>query len=411
MKAFFSVLKNKNFFFLWISQIVSQFGDRLTQMALIALVSARSPGSTLNLAKLLSFTIIPVFIVGPFAGIYVDRYPRKKIMIISDILRGIFIVSIPLFLMSAKDKILPVYIAVFLSYTVTRFFLMSKLSIIPDLVSGSSLLAANSLSSTTAMIAAVLGFGIGGILVETVGVRGGFYIDSITFFLSAAMIFLITIKESNHILASPIKTVEKKSMVKEFMEGLNYIFRDSKVLFVSAISFLLMAGVGSIYVIIIVFVQETLGSATRHLGLLVMFLGAGLFLGSVIYGGFGNMFSKVKTIFFSLIICGVVIVCFTVFVKMFPLFLVAALIAFIIGLSVSPIAILNNTLLHEVTPNGMRGKVFSSLEIISHLAFLSFMFISANLGEHMDKMWILISVGAMFSIFGIIGLLLKFKYE
>jgi MFS family permease len=158
-------------------------------------------------------------------------------------------------------------------------------------------------------------------------------------------------------------------------------------------------------------VQETLGSATRHLGFLVMFLGVGMFLGSVAYGGLGSKFSKVKAIFASLIICGILIVCFTVFVKMFSSFLISALIAFMIGLSASPIAILTNTLLHEVIPNGMRGKVFSSLEIISHLAFLVFMLVSAFLGERIDKMWILISVGAIFSIFGIIGLLLKFRYE
>jgi len=380
-------------------------------MALIALMSARSPGSTLNLAKLLSFTIIPVFVIGPVAGVYVDRYSRRRIMIISDILRGVFILSIPLFLMDIKDKILPIYIAVFLSYSVTRFFLTSKLSIIPDLVTNNQLLAANSLSSTTAMIAAILGFGIGGVLVELVGIKGGFYIDSTTFFLSAVMITLISVKEANSILNKIQNRIEKKSIFKEFKEGLSYIPRDKKVLFVSAIQFLLMSGIGSVYVIIIIFIQQTLGSATRHLGLLVMFLGAGLFLGSVIYGGFGSRFSKVKIIFFSLIICGILIISFTALVKISCSFLVAALIAFLLGLSVSPIAISNNTLLHELIPNQMRGKIFSSLEIVSHLAFLSFMFLSALLGEYLDRAWILIFIGVLFSIFGIIGLFLKFRYE
>ncbi len=380
-------------------------------MALIALMSVRSPGSTLNLAKLLSFTIIPVFIIGPVAGVYVDRYPRKKIMIISDILRGMFIISIPLLLMDIKDKILPIYIAVFFSYSVTRFFLTSKLSIIPDLVTNSELLAANSLSSTTAMIAAVLGFGVGGLLVELVGIKGGFYIDSFTFFLSAAMLFLISVKEINAASGEAKNNAKHKPMFREFAEGINYILRDLKVLFVSGIQFLLMSGVGAVYVVIIVFIQETLGSATRHLGFLVMFLGAGLFLGSVLFGGFGKEFSKTKVIFSSLVLCGIIIIGFTLLVKLFSSFWVAALLAFIIGLSISPIAISNNTLLHEVIPSEMRGKVFSSLEIISHIAFLSFMFLSALLGEYLDRAWILIFIGALFSIFGIIGLLLKLRYE
>lgn len=380
-------------------------------MALIALMSARSPGSTLNLAKLLSFTIIPVFIIGPVAGVYVDRYPRKRIMIISDILQGMFIISIPLLLMDIKDKILPIYIAVFLSYSVTRFFLTSKLSIIPDLVKNGEFLAANSLSSTTAMIAAVLGFGVGGLLVEVVGVKGGFYIDSFTFFLSAAMLFLINVKETSAVSKEAGNNAKNKSIIREFIEGLNYILRDLKILFVSGIQFLLMSGVGAVYVVIIVFIQQTLGSATRHLGFMVMFLGAGLFGGSVLFGGFGKGFSKAKVIFSSLVICGVLVISFALLVKLFPSFLVAAGLAFMIGFSISPIAILNNTLLHEVIPSEMRGKVFSSLEIVSHIAFMSFMFLSALLGEYLDRAWILIFIGALFSIFGIIGLFLKFRYE
>ena len=75
------LLKDKNFSLLWFSQIISNFGDRLNQMALIGLIYARVPGSTMELAKLLSFTIIPVFLVGPIAGIYVDRWNKKYTMI------------------------------------------------------------------------------------------------------------------------------------------------------------------------------------------------------------------------------------------------------------------------------------------------------------------------------------------
>ena len=76
--------------------MISQFGDRLNQMALIALVYQKSPGSTIELAKLALFIIIPVFIIGPIAGAYVDRWNRKHIMIVSDLLRGLLVLFIPL---------------------------------------------------------------------------------------------------------------------------------------------------------------------------------------------------------------------------------------------------------------------------------------------------------------------------
>ena len=91
MSHFREMLKNRNFFLLWIGQIISQFGERLNQMALIALVFKRAPGSTFELAKLMAITIIPVFLIGPIAGIYVDRWNRRRTMFICDLIRSALI--------------------------------------------------------------------------------------------------------------------------------------------------------------------------------------------------------------------------------------------------------------------------------------------------------------------------------
>ena len=103
MAKFREVLKNRNFFLLWSGQIISQLGDRLGQMALIAFVYLRAPGSTLQIAKILSFTIIPVFLIGPLAGVYVDRWDRRKTMYICDFIRSLLVLTIPLFLFYIKN--------------------------------------------------------------------------------------------------------------------------------------------------------------------------------------------------------------------------------------------------------------------------------------------------------------------
>ncbi|MDP3804622.1 MAG: MFS transporter, partial [Candidatus Omnitrophota bacterium] len=123
MIRFRDVLKDKNFLFLWLGQVISNFGDRLNQMALVALIYQRSPGSAIALAKLISFTIIPVFLIGPIAGVWVDRLNRRNIMIIADVLRGILVLSIPLFIF--LNQILLVYLAVFLTFSLSRFFIPS----------------------------------------------------------------------------------------------------------------------------------------------------------------------------------------------------------------------------------------------------------------------------------------------
>jgi len=157
MSRFREVLKNRNFFLLWLGQIISQLGDRLGQMALIAFVYLRAPGSAIGIAKILSFTIIPVFLIGPIAGVYVDRWDRRKTMYICDFLRAVLVFTIPFFLFYAKSLV-PIYVIIFVTFSIGRFFVPAKLSIVPDLIEKKDLLLANSLVNTTGMIAAIAGF-------------------------------------------------------------------------------------------------------------------------------------------------------------------------------------------------------------------------------------------------------------
>ncbi len=412
MAKLFETLKNKNFFFLWLGQIISQFGDRLGQMALIGFVYARAPGSTIEIAKILSFTIIPVFLVGPLAGAYVDRWDRRRTMYICDFLRTLLVLIIPLFLFTVRSNLF-IYILVFLIFCIGRFFIPAKLSIIPDLVEGKDLLIANSLINITGMIAAVFGFGIAGVVVEWLGPKGGFYLDSLSFFISAFLIFLIARKAVSSVnireLTSHIVEVIRKSVFQEIKEGIIYFVKNRDIRFTASIMFLLWSALGSVYIVLIVFVQNTLHSVTKDLGFLIMFLGAGLFLGSLIYGRFGQRLSHYKAIFASLILSGIMLAIFSMGVHKYPSFPIAAILVFILGLSISPIMIASTTLIHKVSDNQMMGKTFSSLEIVMHLAFLLFMFISSILAEHIPKLNILIVVSIAFIILGIINLIFSRK--
>lgn len=403
-----TLLKDKNFSLLWFSQIVSNFGDRLNQMALIGLVYARTPGSTLELAKLLSFTILPVFLIGPIAGIYVDRWNRKYTMISCDLLRGVLVFFIPFILVHSKSMT-PVYILVFIIFSITRFFLPSKMSIIPDIVHKDKLLLANSMTSTTMMIATIVGFGLGGIIVSWLGPQGGFYIDAITYFISAVMMFFVALKSKRKIdtisVTERLKFIIKKTIIGDIKEGLIYLKGNRDIRMVANTMFLIMAGVGSIYIIIIVFVQQVLGSSTQHLGLLAMFLGAGLFLGSIGYGRFGAKLSKKKVINSGLATTGFIIVMFAVVLRFWPSFFIAVLLSAILGLFAAPIVVSSNTLLHEVMADEMRGRIFSSIEIIMHIGFLVFMLFTSLVAEIVGKASILIVIGIIFSIIGAVKLM------
>lgn len=402
------LLKDKNFSFLWFSQIISNFGDRLNQMALIGLIYARTPGSTIELAKLLSFTVLPVFLIGPIAGIYVDRWNRKYTMISCDLLRGLLVLLIPFFIVYSESMV-PIYILVFIIFSITRFFLPSKLSIIPDIVHKDRLLLANSLTSTTRMIATIIGFGFGGIIVAHIGAKGGFYIDSVTYFISALLVSFVAIKLKEKIGAShpreKLRKIIKKTVLGDIKEGLLYLRDNKDIRMVANTMFLIMAGVGSVYIIIIVFIQEMLHSSTEHLGFLAMFLGAGLFLGSLAYGRFGANLSKKSVINFCLAVTGVIIAIFARSLKIWPYFFIAAGLSALLGIFSSPIIVSSNTMLHEVMLDKMRGRVFSSLDIIMHIAFLLFMVLTSLIAESVSKVLILIVIGAVFSIIGLVRLI------
>ncbi len=413
MARFSTVLKNKNFLFLWLGQIIAQFGERMSQMALVGLVSAYSSGSSMQLAKTFSFTILPVFLIGPVAGAYVDRWDRRQTMLICDFLRAGLVLLIPLALfLHAPLNI--IYLLIFLVFSVSRFFIPAKLSIIPELVNKEELLIANSLTNITAMIAAVLGFGIGGLLVESFGVSGGFRINGLGFFISGVFIFFIRKKKTHRLkikeLSRDIAEVIKKSVAQEIKEGIAYFIKQKKVKLTGAVLFFLGGALGVIYIVMISFIQTALHSVTKDLGFVVVFIGAGLFLGSLLYGRLGQRFSHFKVIFFSLILAGLALASFVLGLMRYPYLLNVACLATLLGLTASPIVISCTTLIHNSSHNEMMGRIFTFLEVLLHLGFIIFMFLSGYLVDRgMQPSRILLTLAVFLMGLGLVNLIFQRK--
>jgi DHA3 family macrolide efflux protein-like MFS transporter len=406
--------RNRGFSKFWLAQLISQFGDRINQMALVGLVAHKMPGySPVELAKLLSFTIIPVFIVGPIAGVYVDRWERRTTLFVCDFLRGAIVLCIAFYLIDMKTM-LWVYLAVFLVFCLSRFYVPAKMSFIPDLVNEHDLHVANSLVSVTGMIAFVLGALFGGLIVEWYGPKGGFIWDANTFFISGALVFSISRLRLLHLdhrrvlLAGKEMISRHKTVLGEIKEGIDYIRSQKGILFIIYVMTILFMAAGSIYVVIIVFIQETFKTVTKDLGYLAVALGIGLFLGSMAYARWGKRFSRFQSIFFCLVLGGLMLTVFAMVVATSQNRWAGMVLAAILGFVVGPIVIASNTIVHFVCSEQMRGKVFSSLEFVMHLAFLVAMVLSSFLSRHMARMWILIAIGIIFVCVGTIGL---FRYK
>ncbi len=395
---YFKILAKKNFLCLWFGQIISQFGDRLTQIALVGLVSRVSMSSS-RLALVMSMAIIPVFIISPISGVYIDRWSKRKTMYISDFLRGLFILLIPVFFLKLKSFIV-VYVLIFLSFSAGRFFIPAKMAFIPEISKKEDLFLANSLISITATIAAVIGFGLGGIIVEKWGVTTAFSLDAATFFISALAVFLITTKEKGSFkvgdiihLGKDVVSEVKKSFIWEFREGIKYILNSDETKYAFKMFLFLFSYIGGLYVVFIRFIQGVLSSLTSDLGFITVSLGAGIFLGSLVYGRLADKFSVKKVINLSLLLTSLYLIFFVVSLRAYPQTLYAIALAFALGMITSPVFVGVNALIHKESDQKVLGRIFSGLEFTSHLGFLISMFICSALADFFNPFTIIVSLG------------------
>ena len=407
------LLKEKNFLFYCVAQVFSQFGDRLVQIVLIGFVYKISPGSTIQLAKLLTFTVIPAFFISPIAGVCVDRWNKKSIMIISDLIRGALALFIAISVINSQNVQL-LYFALFLIFASACFFLPAKFSVVPDLVTEDKLLAANSIVYISGVVAGVAGFALGGLMAEWMDLKWSAYINAFVYILSAICLFFVVFRtkhtlrrESVAKLGREITNILQKSFFHELKEGFKYLLFGRHVRFVVYIYFILMSAVGAVYVVLVLFVQETLRSMTKDVGLFGLIVCMGLLLGSYLYGKVGHRHSKHNAIFASLLTTGLFIALFAALLKLTGSFFVGAVLIFFVGLAISPVMISANTIIHESIDENMRGRIFSYLGIVMNIGLLVFMFIASGLAEIVGKMWVLIATGILFSGCGTVGFLLN----
>jgi MFS family permease len=343
-----------------------------------------------------------MLLFSPLAGVYVDRWSRKKTLIMADLLRAGLILLIPL-LANYTDGMGYIYGVIFLVFTVTCFFSPAKSAIIPNLVKKRELLAANSLSNITRMIAMIGGVAAGGIIVTWAGTKVSFYLNSLCYLLSGLAILTIRIKED------PPEENEGgiRRVARELMAGLNFIRKKTRIRFVATSLFILMGASGIGYLLVTVFVTKALDLGTIGLSVLATFLGIGMLAGSLIYGHFGEQIEREKVIVGGTITSGA---CALLLGGSKSLFLLSLGVG-IIGFIASHIMIAAYTLTQELTPDRIRGRVFSALEVIINSSFLLFIWVAGVLGAWLPIQSIFYFTGVGLLVYGSKTLVLRSTKE
>ncbi|MFN8571323.1 MAG: MFS transporter [Gemmatimonadaceae bacterium] len=379
------VLKRPPFSLLVAGQTISQLGDKLHHMALIALVGAGATANSggIELAKLSVVFTLPVIVFGPIAGAMVDRWDKRLTMIICDALRTVMVALIPS-LYAATGHLWPVYLVAFCVFALGLFFNAAKMALIPDLVLRPQLLAANAALTSIGRVATVAGIVGGGIAIGwSVWHRfgwsdyaAGFYMDSASYLVSVLTLIMITMLSGAHRSAHDASEgaassgrvkLSMREIVRDVRATLAIVRTDDTLRFAFISVVLLAAFASSVYVVMTASVQTVMGKGTRGVGYLGGLLAVGLITGSLATGTVGRRWDKRLTILWSVTVVGLLMVIGSIWFS-FSTFIPIAVVG---GAVLGPIMVSQDTLLHEAAPAKSRGFVFSTRDLVLGAAFMT----------------------------------------
>lgn len=218
------VRHNRNFRYLWFGEIVSLLGDWFNLIASATLIGTLT-GSGVALGGLFVVRMLAPFLVSAFGGVIVDRYNRKTILIVTDLLRGVVVLGF--FLVRRAEDVPFLYLLTAIQLGISGLFFPARNAIFPDVVSRQELGTANALSSSTWSTMLAIGTALGGFVAGGFGVYTAFLIDALSFFVSAWMISRLRYTPS----AMPVN--HEKSVgaaLREYAEGLQYLRRHRDIL-------------------------------------------------------------------------------------------------------------------------------------------------------------------------------------
>lgn len=355
--------KNKNFCFLWLGQLVSALGDRLTQMGILAFVLVSSQDKGDKVAMITFFAMLPFLLFGPFFGALVDRYSRKKLMVFADFVRAALVICIP-FIWLNTHSLTFIIVWFFILGCFTALFTPAKMSIIANITEKDNLLEANSLIVSTGMMATLIGTLLSGVVIKFTGAQAAFYWNGFTYILSAIFILKIGYKKTEQ----PVGEFKKvyASLISDIKEGARYVKRHVVVwdlIFISSV-FSFMSSFG--YILILNYATNVLKQDTLGIGFLLSAVGVGMVVGAGII-----MLRKDKVIYMRALTLGFIIT--GVFLGLFyfrPGFWGTIAVLFCTGVGASVATITMDTIFSRIIPDDLKGKVFAARGILTDTVFL-----------------------------------------
>jgi MFS family permease len=424
-----AVFRNRPFLLLWLSQLATQVGGNMVLYGLTVLVRDLTSSNSAVSILILTF-LAPAVIFSAIAGVYVDRYDRRKVLIVTNLLRAALFVGLALL----DANIAAVFVLNMAVSIVTTFFAPAELSMIPIVVPPSQLTAANGIFTLTMNAAFAIGFTVLGPLVVTIANPTVLVVFVAILYLVAGA-FCWTLPPAPPGTMPHGSTVQETeeavgSFVEQFREGIGYV-RDHPIVRWSLLYLGIAASiVGILGVLGPAFAEDVLGLRTKDFVIVVLPLGIGVVVGVVAVNILAPLVSRRRLIESGMLVLGTSLAGITIagpiaqFVRdvddrvpgpdvsaYISVLTIVVVIAFVAGIGYAFTAIPAQTELQSEIPQAVRGRVFGILNMLVSVASLLPIIIVGPISDAFGTMPVVLVAAGVIVLVGIVSLVARGRVE
>ncbi len=392
------LLRQRNFALLWFGQLVSVVGDLVLFVALPFYVYERT-GSALATSAMFVVLTLPTLLLGSVAGVFADRWDRRRTMIAADLARGTIL--LPLLLVNPAENLWMIYVIGFAESCVSQFFLPAKSALLPRLVAKEDLTAANSLDGVGVNFARLVGPSLGGAMMGLVGLGGVVLLDAASYVVSAAMILMIQPSP-----LAPARTSGSATAASawggfwgDWLGGLRVVKDQAGLRMLFLVMGLGIFADGILSALLIPYVKDTLQVGAREFGWVVSSRGLGGLLGGVAVVRLGKSAQSVQLVWLGLVGLGALVL---LLVNQSSL-AVALLLMLLVGFPAMAFMVGAQTLLQTLVADEYRGRVSGACSTTIALAAVAGMGGAGAAAELLSARVLLNLSGGLFLIAGIVS--------
>ena len=384
-------LLTRDFAFMWWSQVLSQVAEGISKLALLWFVYAVT-GSPLKTTVIGLLQTLPPILFGPFIGVLVDRFPKKAILITSDVARGLLIGLIPCLVPIEHFTVESLYVLTFLFGMATAVFVPTLSSAVPFMVARPQFTAANALLQSTTSLGIIIGPAVSGLGIAFSGSQDVLCVNALTYFASAACLLPIRLRATEQ---APDSSAGWRPFIRHLLEGLRYAFLTHRTLLILIVlASIYTFGSGAFTTLFPVFGRQLLGLGPVEVGYLWSWLGVGLLLSSIglIWLSAWDLHKRLLAIAVSCALAGLAVVGLTWTDSVG----VASAYVVCIGIGLGTWTPIAWGIIQEVAPPGMVGRVMA---VYTAMATATSMLGMSAFG------WVAESFGSVTSVLGIGGVM------